>query len=71
MTATFLKNKFHDKVKKVRFSQVALENGVWQIKAELDLKAGFRNAVRHQLSLSVDSVTGNVLSYKESPAQEI
>jgi hypothetical protein len=71
LTSTWLKNKFHDKVKKIRFSQVALENGIWQVKAELDLKTGIMRKARHQLSVSIDSTAGKVLSYKEGAAQEI
>jgi hypothetical protein len=71
LTGTFLKNKFHEKVSKIRFSQVKLENGIWQIKAELDLKVGLLRRVRHYLSLTVDSITRDVLSYEESPAQRI
>ena len=71
LTSTWLKNKFHDKVKKIRFSQVVLENGIWQVKAELDLKTGITSKARHQLSVSIDSLAGKVLSYKEGPAEEI
>ncbi len=71
LTSTWLKNKFHDKVKRIRFSQVVLENGIWQVKAELDLRTGFMRKARHQLSVSIDSVEGKVLSYKEGPAEEI
>jgi hypothetical protein len=70
-TGAFLTDKFHNRFRRIRFSQVSLEDGRWQIKAELDLKRGWLLRVRHYLSLTVDSVTGNVLDYKESPAQNI
>ena len=76
LTSAWLKNKFHDKFKKARLSHVVLENGIWQIKAELELKGaralkiGIRHKVQHQLLVSIDSLTGKVVSYKEGPPVE-
>ena len=74
---SWLKNKFHETFKKARFTHVALEEGVWQVKAELYLKGrrvfkvGVRRTIRHHLQVSIDPQTSNVLSYKESSGEEV
>lgn len=61
----WLKSKYRDKLAKHRFSQVMLENGIWQVKAELQLRMGVLSVERKSFAMSVEANTGKVLGYKE------
>lgn len=62
----WLKSKYRGKLAKHRFNQVLLENGVWQLKAELELKTGVLKTEPKSFSMSIEASTGKVLGYKEA-----
>ena len=61
----WLRSKYRDKLAKNRFNQVMLENGIWQVKAELQLRTGVLSVERKSFSMSIEANTGKVLGYKE------
>lgn len=61
----WLKSKYRGKLAKHRFNQVMLENGVWQLKAELELQTGVLKTESKSFSMSIEASTGKVLGYKE------
>jgi hypothetical protein len=63
----WLEKKFDKKLKKTTVTQVSLTEGIWDVKAEVELRSGSFSTVRQIALLKVDSATANVVGYSENP----
>jgi hypothetical protein len=61
----WLRTKHRNRIKKLRFTNITLENGVWRIRGELHLKAGIFAHSKHVLVISIEAATGKIVGYTE------
>ena len=61
-----MKSKYPNKIAKAKFSEVMLENGVWTLRIEVEMRTGVLAAATRILVLKIDPDTTNVVGYSES-----
>jgi hypothetical protein len=61
----WLKGHYGNRIAKVTFHQVTLEQGAWRILADLTLRKGVLDTFHQDVSLTIDSMSGKVMGYKE------
>lgn len=62
----WLEKKFDKSLRKTRVTQISLSGGVWDVKAEVELRSGAFSTERQNIMIKVDSTTANVVSYSET-----
>ena len=68
LVRAWLEKKFGKKLKKTRVTQISLTEGIWDVKAEVELRSGSFSTISQIVLLKVDSASANVVSYSENPA---
>ena len=64
----WMKRKYSGKIAKVKFNQVLLQDGVWTLKADVEMRTGVLSTAPRTLMLKIEADTTNVIGYSESPA---
>jgi hypothetical protein len=63
----WMKHKYSGKIAKSKFNQVMLQNGIWTIRADIEIRKGVLQTVPWTLIMRIDANTTNVIGYTESP----
>jgi hypothetical protein len=67
---TWLEKKYAKKLGKVKFVGAMLENGVWNVKAEVKLSTGVLSLSSRIVEVRIDPTSTDVLGYSESEPPE-
>ncbi len=65
----WLKEHYPQRIGKIRFRTVMLEGEAWTIKAEFELRKGIMDSIQQFISMSIDSLSGKVMGYREGTEQ--
>jgi hypothetical protein len=63
----WMRRRYGNKISKVRFHEVMLQDGVWTLRAEAEVPKGVLSTAPVSIVLKVDADAPNVVGYSESP----
>jgi len=63
---TWMERRYGKGMGKVKFVEVTSENGVWTVKATVNLTSGFFEVKPHLVLLKIDSNSMNIVGYSDT-----